>query len=162
MNNSDLIKKYALSYLSKYHSTKKNLERMLRNKMIRMKDIETSEKNYLYKIIKQIIENLESNKIINDEYFASTKIISLFRIGKSEAFIKKTLLQKRVDKKIINTTLGDFEKNNPDWKIESAEKFARKKRLGKFGDLNNKEKDLAKMSRAGFNYNIALKALEYD
>ena len=37
MNNSDLIKKYALSYLSKYDSTKKNLERMLKNKMIRMK-----------------------------------------------------------------------------------------------------------------------------
>ena len=50
MNNSDLIKKYALSYLSKYHSTKKNLERMLRNKMIRMKNLETSEKNNLYKI----------------------------------------------------------------------------------------------------------------
>ena len=162
MNNINLLKKYSLTYLSKYDSTKKNLERILKNKVMRMKNLETSEKNYLYKIIKQIIENLESNKIINDEYFASTKIISLFRLGKSEAFIKKTLLQKRVDKKIINTTLGDFEKNNPDWKFESAEKFARKKRLGKFGDLNNKQKDLAKMSRAGFEYHIVLKVLGYD
>ena len=38
----------------------------------------------------------------------------------------------------------------------------RKKKLGKYGNLNNKKKDLAKMSRAGFNYQITLRALGYD
>ena len=47
--------------------------------------------------------------------------------------------------------LEDFEKNNSNWEIESGEKFARKNRLGKYGEKKNKEKDLAKMARAGFN-----------
>jgi SOS response regulatory protein OraA/RecX len=162
MNKINLLKKHAVTYLSKYNSTKKNLERILKNKVSKMKYLETNEKNHLYKKIKQIIENLESNNIINDENFTNTKIRSLFLQGKSEAFIKHTLLKKGVDKKIINFLLSKFEKNNPDWEINSAKKFASKKKLGIYGKSKNKEKDFAKMSRAGFNYNIALKALEYD
>ena len=39
MFNINLLKKYAISYLSKYDSTKKNLERILKNKIIRTRDI---------------------------------------------------------------------------------------------------------------------------
>ena len=53
-------------------------------------------------------------------------------------------------------------KNNPNWKIESAKKFANKKKLGRFGDIQNKEKDLAIMARAGFDYETAKKILGYD
>ena len=162
MNNTNLLKKYALTYLSKYDSTKKNLERILKNKVTRMKNLETNEKNNLYIIINQILDNLESNKIINDKNFANTKFISLFRQGRSEFFIKKTLLKKGVDKKIINLLLEDFEKNNSNWEIESGKKFAKKNKLGKYGVIKNKEKDLAKMARAGFNYQITLKVLGYD
>ena len=162
MNNINLLKKYAFTYLSKYDSTKKNLERILKIKVMKMKNLKKNEEKYLYKNIMQIIENLELNKIINDENFTNTKIRSLFHQGKSEFFIKNTLLKKGVDKKLINVLLEDFENNNPNWKIDSAIKFAIKKRLGKYGKIKNKEKDLAKMARAGFNYNIALKALEYD
>ena len=129
---------------------------------MKIKNLKKNEEKYLYNNIKQLIENLESNKIINDKNFANTKIRSLFHLGKSEVFIKKTLLKKGVDKKIINILLEDFENNNPNWKIDSAIKFVIKKKLGKYGKIKNKEKDLTKMARAGFNYNIALKALEYD
>ena len=162
MSNINLLKKYAFTYLSKYDSTKKNLERILKIKVMKMKNLKKNEEKYLYKNIMQIIENLELNKIINDENFTNTKIRSLFHQGNSEFFIKNTLLKKGVDKKLINVLLEDFENNNPNWKIDSAIKFAIKKRLGKYGKIKNKEKDLAKMARAGFNYNIALKALEYD
>lgn len=162
MDNINLLKKYALSYLSKYDSTKKNLERILTNKVMRMKKIEKNEKNHLFKIINQIVISLESKNIINEENFSLNKITSLYRQGKSETFIKNTLIKKKVDKKIINKTLIDFEKNNPNWKIESAKKFANKKKLGRFGDIQNKEKDLAKMARAGFDYETAKKILGYD
>lgn len=162
MDNTDLLKKYAINYLSKYDSTKKNLERILINKIMRIKNIETNQKNHLFTIIHQLIENLESKKIINDEIYANKKIISLFHKGKSEIFIKNTLMKKGVDKKILNTALKEFEKKYPSWKIESAKKFASKKKLGKYGNTKNKEKDLSKMSRAGFDYKIAIKALGLD
>ena len=113
MDNINLLKKYALSYLSKYDSTKKNLERILTNKVLRMKKIEKNEKTNLFKTINQIVKSLESKNIINEENFSFNKISSLCRQGKSETFIKNTLIKKKVDKKIINKTLIDFEKNNP-------------------------------------------------
>ena len=76
MNNINLLKKYAFTYLSKYDSTKKNLERILKIKVMKIKNLKKNEEKYLYNNIKQLIENLESNKIINDENFANTKIRS--------------------------------------------------------------------------------------
>ena len=49
--------------------------------------------------------------------------------GKSKNFIKNYLLQKGIEKNLINKTLNDFELNNPDWEFESAKIFVRKKRL---------------------------------
>ena len=162
MDNINLLKKYALSYLSKYDSTKKNLERILTNKVLRMKKIEKNEKTNLFKTINQIVKSLESKNIINEENFSFNKISSLCRQGKSETFIKNTLIKKKVDKKIINKTLIDFEINNPNWKSASAKKFANKKKVGRFNDIQNKKKDLAIMARAGFDYETAKKILGND
>ena len=158
MNNANLLKEYALTYLSKYDSTKNNLERILKNKVTRMKNLETNEKNNLYMIIKQVLDNLESNKIINDEDFAYKKLINLFNQGRSEIYIKNNLYIKGVEKNIIKKILSDFDKNNPGWEIKSARTFAKKKGLGKY--KSNREKDFGKMVRAGFNYNIIKDILE--
>ena len=123
-----------------------------------MKNIETNEKNNLYIIIKQVLDNLESNKIINDEDFAYKKLINLFNQGRSKIYIKNNLYIKGVKKNIIKKILSDFDKSNPGWEIESAKTFAKKKGLGK--DKSNREKDLGKMARAGFNYNIIKNILE--
>ena len=59
---------------------------------------------------------------------------------------------------MLKKTLENFEFKNPNWETKSAKIFVRKKRLGmKYS--NNFEKDLAKMARAGFNYNLSKKIL---
>ena len=92
-----------------------------------MKDIDKNEKNILLQKIDFIIEDLESKKLINDNDFAKLKINNLSLQGKSEFFIKKTLIKKGVKDKIINELFLNFNNNNPNWKIESAKKFAYKK-----------------------------------
>lgn len=161
MNNINILKKSAISYLSKYDSTKKNLGRILRNKIIKMKDLEKIEKFNLHQLIPKILIELEDKNLINDKNFAQNKIKNLFLQGKSEYYISNILLKKGVAKDLIKETLINFENDNPDWKIKSAELFAKRKKLGKFGDFKNKEKDLAKMARAGFNFDISFKTLGY-
>ena len=158
MKNFFLLKKYALTYLSKYDSTKKNLERILINKVIKMKNIEKNEKNNLYQMVKTILDNLESNRIINDEDFAYRKLINLFNQGRSEIYIKNNLYKKGVEENIIKKILSDFNKSNPGWEIKSARTFAKKKGLGKY--KANREKDFRKMAHAGFNYNTIKDILE--
>ena len=160
MKNFLLLKKYALTYLSKYDSTKKNLERILINRVIKIKNIEKSEKNNLYRMINKILDNLELNNIINDEDFANKKFINLFNQGRSEIYIKNNLYIKGVEKNIIKKILSDFNKKNPGWEINSARTFAKKKGLGKYE--SNREKDFGKMARAGINYNIIKVILEIN
>ena len=156
-----LLKKYAVQYLSKYDSTKKNLERVLKNKIKRINETKKNEKFALYKSIFKIIEELESKKIIDDKRYADTKILYFSSQGKSKYFIKNYLLQKGIEKNLINKTIDNFELNKPDWEFESAKTFIRKKRLV-LNDKKNKEKNLAKMSRAGFDYNTSKKMLGLD
>ena len=99
MNSSAFIKKYAIQYLSKYDSTKKNLERVLKNKIKKMHDTKKNEKFFLYQSIFKIIEELESKQIINDKRYANAKILFFSSVGKSKNFIKNYLLQKGIEKK---------------------------------------------------------------
>ena len=158
MNNIIILKKYAITYLSKYNTSKKNLDRILHNKVKKM-NLEKKDKFILYSSIASIIADLEMNKLIDDKNFAQSKIQSLSLQGKSRIFIKSYLLQKGIEKNMIEKTFENFELKNPNWEIDSAKIFARKKRLGKKYS-SNIENDLAKMARAGFDYQTSLKVLE--
>ena len=160
MNNIIILKKHAISYLSKYNTSKKNLDRILRNKVRSMK-LEKKDKFILYSSIDSIIANLEINKLIDDQNFAQSKIHSLSLQGKSRFFVKSYLVQKGIEKNMIEKTFKNLESKNPNWETESAKIFARKKRLG-VKHSNNLEKDLAKMARAGFNYKIIKEILEIN
>ena len=160
MDNRIILNKYAVNYLSKYDTSKKNLEKILLNKIKRM-NLEKKEKIILYDSIASIITELESKKIINDKYYAESKIRNFSLQGKSKYFIKSYLVLKGIEKDLIKDALKNFELENPDWEIQSAKIFIRKKRLG-MKDAKNMKKDLAKMARAGFGYNISKKTLGFD
>ena len=158
MSNIIVLKKYAYSYLSKYNTSKKNLDRILQNKVRRM-NLNKKDKYALYSSIASILTDLENNKLIDDKNFAQSKIHSLSLQGKPKISIISYLMQKGIEKNLIEESFENIELKNPNWETESAKIFARKKRLGiKYS--NNIEKDLAKMARAGFNYQISLKVLE--
>ena len=149
MNNIIVLKKYAFSYLSKYNTSKKNLDRILQNKDRRM-NLNKKDKYILYSSIASILTDLEKNKLIDDKNFTQSKINSLSLQGKSKISIISYLIQKGIEKNIIEKTFKNFELKNPNWESESAKIFARKKRIG-VKHSNNLEKDLAKMTRARFN-----------
>ncbi|MBI29157.1 MAG: Regulatory protein RecX [Alphaproteobacteria bacterium MarineAlpha5_Bin11] len=157
--NKENLKKYALNYLKRYASSKKNLERKLLNRVIKNNYKKSGINQNYESYIKEILEDLEKNKIINDEDFANSKIFNYIRMGKSKKLIEYNLLQKGVDKKDIINAFEKIESDTPNLEIDSAINFAKKKKLGQYGDYDNKKKDLSKMARAGFSYSVSLKAL---
>ena len=158
MNNIIILKKYAISYLSKYNTSKKNLDRILHNKVRKM-NLKKNDKFILYNSIASILTDLEINKLIDDKNFTQTKIDNLSLQGKSKISITSYLVQKGIEKNLIEETFENLELKNPNWETESAKIFARKKRLG-IKHSSNFKRDLAKMARAGFNYNLSKKTLE--
>ena len=157
MDNKDKLLKYAIYYLSKYSSSKKNLEFILKKKIIRLSD-EKKIRFQLYKEIQIIIEKLEKLNLINDQVFVESKIQSLQYQVKSKNYIKQYLLQKGINKQLIEEQIYLFYENNKNLEKENALKFAKKRNL-----LDNKQdyqKKLSKMARAGFSYDIAKKILK--
>ena len=148
--------KYAVNYLSKYNSSKKNLLRVMKSKITRISKNEY-EKNQLFSQISYVIEELEKNNLLNDEIFTQNKILSLSEQGKSKMFISNYLINKGIDKIVIQNKLDEFNYNNNNWEKNSAIIFAKKNKL--FDKNKDFQKKLGKMSRAGFSYELSKEIL---
>ena len=157
MDNKEKLLKYAIYYLSKYSSSKKNLEYILKKKIRRISD-EKKIRFQLYKEIKIIIDKLEQLKLINDTIYAESKINALLNQVKSKNYIKQYLIRKGVSSEVADEQISLFYEKNQNLEKENALKFAKKRNL-----INNKkdyEKKLAKMARAGFSYEISKEILK--
>ena len=157
MDNKDKLLKYAIYYLSKYSSSKKNLEFILKKKIRRLSD-EKKIRFQLYNEIQIIIEKLEKLNLINDQVFVESKIQSLQYQAKSKNYIKQYLLQKGIDKQLIEEQIYLFYENNKNLEKENALKFAKKRNL--LDNDQDYQKKLSKMARAGFSYDIAKEILK--
>ena len=157
MDNKDKLLKYAIYYLSKYSSSKKNLEFILKKKIRRMSD-EKKIRFHLYNEIQIIIEKLEKLNLINDQVFVESKIQSLQYQVKSKNYIKQYLLQKGIDKQLIEEQISLFYENNKNLEKDNALKFAKKRNL--LDNDQDYQKKLSKMARAGFSYDIAKEILK--
>ena len=157
MDNKDKLLKYAIYYLSKYSSSKKNLEFILKKKIRRLSD-EKKIRFQLYNEIQIIIEKLEKLNLINDQVFVESKIQSLQYQAKSKNYIKQYLLQKGINKQLIEEQISLFYENNKNLEKENALKFAKKRNL--LDNNQDYQKKLSKMARAGFSYEIAKEILK--
>ncbi|MDC0497733.1 recombination regulator RecX [Alphaproteobacteria bacterium] len=157
MDNKDKLLKYAIYYLSKYSSSKKNLEFILKKKIRRLSE-EKKIRFQLYNEIHFIIEKLEKLNLINDQVFVESKIQSLQHQVKSKNYIKQYLLQKGIDKQLIEDQISLFYENNKNLEKENALKFAKKRNL--LDSDQDYQKKLSKMARAGFSYDIAKEILK--
>ena len=157
MDNKDKLLKYAIYYLSKYSSSKKNLEFILKKKIRRLSD-EKKIRFHLYNEIQIIIEKLEKLNLINDQVFVESKIQSLQYQVKSKNYIKQYLLQKGIDKQLIEEQISLFYENNKNLEKDNALKFAKKRNL--LDSDQDYQKKISKMARAGFSYDIVKEILK--
>ena len=157
MDNKEKLLKYAIYYLSKYSSSKKNLEYILIKKIRRLTD-EKKIRYQLYKEIKIIIVKLEQLKLINDAIYAESKINALLNQVKSKNYIKQYLIRKGVNSVLADKQISLFYEKNQNLEKENALKFAKKRNL--LNDNIDYKKKLSKMARAGFSYEIVKEILK--
>jgi SOS response regulatory protein OraA/RecX len=157
MDNKDKLLKYAIYYLSKYSSSKQNLEYILKKKIRRLTD-EKKIRFQLYDEIKNIVNKLEDLNLINDTIYAESKINTLLNQVKSKNYIKQYLIRKGVKVELADKQISIFYEKNQNLEKENALKFAKKRNL--LNDNTDYEKKLSKMARAGFSYEIAKEILK--
>ena len=157
MDNKEKLLKYAIYYLSKFSSSKKNLKYILNKKIRRLTDEKKLRFN-LYNEVETIIKKLEDQKLINDNTFTESKIRFLLDQAKSKNYIKQYLLKKGIKNTIIDEHISLYYGENNNIEKDNALKFAKKKNL--LNDNKDYEKKLSKMARAGFSYEITKEILK--
>ena len=157
MDNKEKLLKYAIYYLSKYSSSKKNLEYILKKKIRKLSD-EKKVRFDLYNEINKIIKKLENSNLIDDVIFTESKIKFLLYQAKSKNYIRQYLLKKGISKEIINEQISLHYDDSQNIEKENALKFAKKKKL--LDNDKDYEKKLSKMARAGFSYEISKEILK--
>jgi len=158
------LRNIALYYLERFESSEENLRKVLYRRIDKYVFINKEynpKQAYLWadEVVKECLEQ----NFVNDERFADFKINDYLRAGKSKRYIEQKLKQKGIDDAIIS----HFFENSSYSELNTALQFAKKKKIGCFRENDddkkaNRQKDLATLVRAGFDYDVAKAVLESE
>jgi len=99
-------------------------------------------------MIDEVVGKLVRLGYVDDARFAAQRVRTLRKRGKSGRAIRAALSRQGIDPSVADDLIDDGDE------LEAARAYVRRRRL-KGGD-----KDLAKLARAGFSYDVARRALE--
>ena len=157
----------SLSYLSKFSSTENKLNSILHS--FSEKYLKNVNRQQLSKEITLVIQKCKDHGYIDDKKFTENKIEKYINLGKSKKYIIFNLKNYGINNSIIEECLDDFFNSKIDNNIKAALIFARKKSIGPFykkpiGSSHEKlfNKWFSSFARAGFNYDISKKVLNFE
>jgi regulatory protein len=164
----------ALAYLARGSATAATLGRVLDRKVstwawkaaraARDPDLIASDVSTCRQSIEAIVARFCEVGLINDAAYATSRARSLSRAGRSRRAIAAHLAAKGVDAETAREALP----NDAEVELAAALAFARKRRFGAYAretadrDRAAKQKALAAMARAGFDWSTCERALGMD
>jgi regulatory protein len=147
----------ALFYLSRYASSSGNLRRVLMRKVARSAAFYGDDPAPLKPIVEALVARHCGTGAVNDALYAESQTRALRRRGGSARAIMQKLNAKGVPADVIAETAAAMaEEEGGD--LHAACRFARRRRLGPFrsgGREENRQRDMAALGRAGFEYQVA-------
>lgn len=156
-------------HVERFATTAAHLKRVLQRRAERSLRVRGGDAHECIAWIEEIVARFMRNGIVNDERYASGRVATLRRMGKSPGKIRALLVAKGVDRLLIDAAIKEtaLTATGTDAALEAALAYARRRRLGAFGDQGGDAetrrkkatKDLSAMARAGFSYGIAKRAL---
>lgn len=162
----------ALYYLQRYATSVDNLRRVLTRKVNRSCTFHDVPPDEFYPQIESLLARYIQSGLLNDQGYASARVASLRRQGKSRQAIFSKLQTKGLGKDAIAAALAALDQDageNTDLEMVAAVKLARKRKLGRFNPspetdplLRRKEtqREMGIMARGGFSFDVARQALD--
>ncbi len=157
------LKDLAYSYLEKYNPSKQQLKVYLLKKYLTKIKGNKSKKD-VSSIIDHIINNLEKNKLLNDEMYSDSKARMFLRRGYSLNKINQSLRKKGIEEKYVKQSIEKIKEDQIEPDFVSALKLCKKRRIGPLRPENNRElfykKDMGILARGGFSFELSKRVLE--
>ena len=122
------MKDLAYSYLEKYSPSKQQLKVYLMKKYL-TKIKGSKSKKEISSIINQIVNNLEKNKIIDDQLYSDSKARMFLRRGYSINKINQSLRVKGIDSSFIKSTIEKIKEKEIEPDFVSALKLCKRRRI---------------------------------
>lgn len=153
----DALRQAALSYLDKRDASVEQLRRVLLRRVARFAPATAADEPT--KHIEALLVRFCENGLLSDERYALALSESLRRRGNSTLKIRAKLRARGIDAGQIGDVLAQA---GPSCEVESAEAYARRRRLSSRYDLSDakeRQKALAALARQGFSFDVAKRAL---
>ncbi len=153
----------ALFYLSRYASSSGNLRRVLMRKVVRSAAYHGDDPAALKPAVEALVAQHARTGAINDALYAESQTRALRRRGGSARAIVQKLNAKGVPAEIVAETAADLAEEGGD--LEAAFRLARRRRLGPFRSADraeNRQRDMAALGRAGFEYQVAAAIIDAE
>jgi len=154
MLNSKRLYNIAIYYLKRYDSSSFNLRKVLKRRVVRERAKNTEIPDDIDSVIEGVIAKIKEMGYVDDVRFIENEIRRLTARGKSRSFIERKLISCGYKKSDFAAYL---DQNAAD-ETETVIAMIKKRKL--FTDHARRQKDLAKLLRAGFKYAAILNALK--
>ena len=159
------LKDLAYAYLEKYSPSKQQLKIYLLKKYL-TKIKGTKSKREVSVIIDEILENLEKNRILNDELYSDSKARMFLRRGYSLNKINQSLRNKGIGNEHIKNSIDKIKEDKIEPDFVSAIKLCKRRRIGALRPGANRElfykKDIALLARNGFDFETSKRIMDID
>lgn len=145
----------ARHHLDRYATTRAHLRRLLVRRIDRALERHGGDREVLQAALDSLLDTLESEGLLDDARFAHDRAATLHRRGLPVRAIRGKLREKGVPPTLVAEAVED--KHD----LRAACTWVRKRRAGRFRDDPEpwRERDLARMARAGFSYDVARRVL---
>ena len=157
------LRDLALTYLEKYSPSKQQLKIYLLKKYL-TKIKGTKSKKEVSGLIDEILNNLEKNRIINDQLYSDSKARMFLRRGYSLNKINQSLRNKGIDNSFIKETIEKIKEDKIEPDFVSALKLCKRRRIGAVRPESNRElfykKDMGILARNGFTFEMSKRILD--
>jgi len=157
----------ATAYLERYPTTAEGLRRVLARRVRKAKMAEAPIVADVERVIAEIVARFVAAGAIDDKAFAQTKARALHRRGTSGRLTRQKLKLAGIDPDTLDQAMAgldqelDTDPRQREWTAAVA--LARRRRLGPFRAKDRKahrDRDLAAMARAGFDYELARRVVD--
>lgn len=150
----------ALAYLERFASSAENLRRVLIRKVERRCRLRGENAAPFHPLVDAVVERAVESGLVDDRRYAAARTASLRRRGGSARMIAGKLAVKGVGRAVAAEALaGETE----DDERAAAQALARRRRLGPYRAVDraaHRDKDMAALARAGFNYVLARSVID--
>lgn len=164
------LERVALHYLERYPGSVARVRRALERRVRRSIEELGTDREEGFAALEAVLGKLVRMGYLDDERFARARALTLRARGRSARAIRATLQRQGIDGALADTVLGALgDAREAD--LEAARALVRKRRLGahrletpegREERAALRQKDLAKLARAGFGYEIARRALDEE